>query len=62
MTDKTTIEAEVERILDRRIMSRLATDPAYRNAANAEEQQQREEEIEAEEIARLENETAGEES
>lgn len=46
-------DAERERILDARIQRRLATDRAYRNAANAEEQAQREEEIEREEEARL---------
>ena len=50
-------EQETEAILDRRISARLRTDAAYRNAANAEEQQAREDEIEAQEIARLENES-----
>jgi hypothetical protein len=49
-------EANIERVLDARIMRRLATDPAYRNAENAEEQSQREEEIEREEIAKLDHE------
>lgn len=46
-------EAERERILDKRVQARLATDRAYRNAANAEEQAQREEEIELEEDRKL---------
>lgn len=46
-----------ERVLDKRIQERLASDRAYRNAANADEQAAREEEIEAEESTRLTNET-----
>lgn len=46
-------EAEREKILDRRVMARVAVDNAYRNAENAEEQAQREEEIEMEEDRRL---------
>lgn len=43
-------EREVARkkIIDARVQRRLATDRAYLNAENAEEQKQREEEIEAE--------------
>ena len=44
----TSREATIEALLDRRVQARLATDAAYRNAANAEEQQQREDEIETE--------------
>jgi hypothetical protein len=47
-------DATYEKIVDRRVQRRLTTDRAYRNAANAEEQQQREEEIEEQEIKRLE--------
>ncbi len=46
-------DAEREQILDKRIMARLATDRAYKNAENANEQALREWEIEAEEVARL---------
>lgn len=46
-------EAERERILDARIQRRLATDAAYRNAENADEQAARENAIENEEDARL---------
>jgi hypothetical protein len=46
-------ESERERIIDRRVQARLTTDAAYRHAANAEEQAQREDEIEAEEDYRL---------
>jgi hypothetical protein len=42
-----------EALIDRRVQARLATDPAYRNAENAEEQKQREEQIEEEELVRL---------
>ena len=45
-----------ERILDARIIARLATDKAYRNAENAEQQSERERELEDEEVARLERE------
>lgn len=38
-------EAEAERIIDARVMRRLASDSAYRNAENAEEQADREAEI-----------------
>lgn len=47
------LEAERERILDKRVMARLATDAAYRNAENAEEQAEREAEIEREEDEKL---------
>jgi len=46
-------EATLERMVDAAVQARLATDPAYRNAENAEEQADREREIEDEEIARL---------
>jgi hypothetical protein len=46
-------ESERERILDARIMRRLATDNAYRYAENAEEQAEREEQITREEEERL---------
>ena len=46
-------ESEREALLDKRIMRRLATDNAYRNAENADEQARREGEIEAEEDYRL---------
>lgn len=52
-------DAERERILDRRIQARLRVDAAYRYAANAEEQSEREAEIEQQEIDRLERESAG---
>lgn len=46
-------EAERERILDARVQRRLATDRAYRNAENSEEQSKREAEIEREEDQNL---------
>jgi len=46
-------EATRERILDRRVQARLRTDAAYRNAADAEAQAEREQAIEEEEIRRL---------
>jgi len=46
-------EAEREKLLDARIQRRLATDSAYRNAENAEQQAERENEIEREEDAKL---------
>lgn len=46
-------DAERERILDARIMRRLATDRAYRNAESAADQSARELEVELEEEARL---------
>ena len=46
-------ESEREKILDARIMRRLATDRAYRNAASCEAQSRREEEIAEEEDRRL---------
>ncbi len=39
-------DATREELLDKRIQRRLATDSAYRNAENAEEQAEREREIE----------------
>jgi predicted DsbA family dithiol-disulfide isomerase len=42
-----------ETTLDRRVQARLATDQAYKHAANAEEQAAREEEITAEEDYKL---------
>jgi hypothetical protein len=38
-------DVEREKIVDRRVQRILATDPAYLNAENAEEQQEREEHI-----------------
>lgn len=46
-------EAQREALLDARIMRRLATDKAYRNAENAEDQAEREAQIEREECERL---------
>ena len=46
-------DTDRERIIDRRVMSRLATDAAYRNAENAEEQAEREAEITRQEEERL---------
>lgn len=51
-------DVDREHILDRRIQHRLATDPAYRYAENAEEQSDREDEIEREEEERLDREIA----
>lgn len=39
------MDAKVEQIIDRRVWARLATDKAYKNAENAEEQAIREDEI-----------------
>jgi hypothetical protein len=47
-------ESEFEAIIDRRVQARLATDSAYRNAENAEEQQEREDEITEQEVMALE--------
>lgn len=48
ITDRPTItEAEAERIADRIVWQRLATDSAYRNAENAQAQADREDEIAA---------------
>lgn len=49
-------EETLERALDLRVQRRIATDAAYRNAENAEEQADRELEIEEEELAALERE------
>lgn len=49
-------EAELERVVDRAVQRRLATDSAYRNAENADAQAEREQEITDEELARA---TAG---
>ena len=38
-------DVDAERIIDRRVQAKLATDAAYRNAENAEEQAEREDEI-----------------
>lgn len=38
-------DAELERWIDAEIQRRLSTDPAYRNAATADEQVEREDEI-----------------
>lgn len=46
-------ESEREALIDKRVMRRLATDSAYRNAANADEQAQREDEIAHEETMKL---------
>lgn len=46
-------ESEREAIIDRRVQRRLATDRAYLNAENAEEQAAREQEITDEEDALL---------
>lgn len=46
-------DAQAEAILGRRIQRRLATDSAYRNAENAEDQTLREMEITAQEEDRL---------
>lgn len=47
-------DSEREAILDRRIQKRLATDNAYRNAENADEQAKREDEITRQEERSLE--------
>lgn len=47
-------ETDRERIIDRRVQRRLATDRAYRNAESWADQLRREEEIEREEVERLE--------
>lgn len=52
-------ERELERAIDRAVMHRLATDSAYLNAANAEEQAAREQEISDEEYDRLTSEHRG---
>lgn len=44
-------DAEVEAIIDARVWRRLAHDAAYRNAENADEQAEREEQITREEEA-----------
>ena len=49
-------EAEYEALLDKRIQRRLASDAAYRNAANAQQQAERERVIEDEECQRLDRE------
>lgn len=46
-------EAQLERAVDHAVMRRLATDPAYRNAEDAEAQAAREQEITDEECARF---------
>lgn len=46
-------ESEREALIDQRVMRRLASDSAYRNAANAEDQAQREDEITLEEERRV---------
>jgi hypothetical protein len=48
-------EAVFERMLDRRVWRRLETDGAYRNAENPSDQKQREDDIEREELAVLED-------
>lgn len=46
-------EVTFERLLDKRVQARLATDRAYLNAENAEQQSAREEQIEREEYEAL---------
>jgi hypothetical protein len=46
-------EAEAERMIDAAVQRRIATDSAYRNAEDAEQQSKREWEIEREEEARV---------
>lgn len=46
-------DSERERIIDKRVMARLATDKVYLNAANAQEAEDRELEIARQESARL---------
>jgi hypothetical protein len=46
-------ESEIEKMVDRAVWRRLATDSAYKNAENAEEAQQREDEIAQQEYERL---------
>jgi hypothetical protein len=46
-------EAEAEKILDSRVMSRLDTDREYNNAEDADAQQHREQKITAEEIRKM---------
>jgi hypothetical protein len=46
-------DTDREKIIDRRVQARLATDAAYRNAENAEEQAEREDEITRQEEHRL---------
>lgn len=46
-------DATYERMLDINVHRRLATDRAYKHAENAEEQAEREREIEREEAAKL---------
>jgi hypothetical protein len=41
----TTRDADIERAIDKRVMRRLMTDRAYRNAESAEDQAAREDEI-----------------
>lgn len=54
-TRKVVSEAVFEKMLDGSVARRLYQDPRYRNAENAEQQQQAEETIEAEALARLES-------
>lgn len=51
-------DSERETLIDTRVMRRLATDAAYRNAASSEEQAEREDAITAEEELRLEGSVA----
>jgi hypothetical protein len=46
-------EADIERMVDAAVQRRLNTDRAYLHAENADEQRQREDEIEHEEYARI---------
>jgi hypothetical protein len=46
-------ESEIERLVDRAVMRRLATDSAYLHAENAEEQAEREQEITDQELERI---------
>lgn len=50
-------DADRERILDRRILARLRTDPAYLHAESAEAQSEREDQIADEETTMLEAES-----
>lgn len=46
-------ESQIEKIVDARVMRRLATDRAYRYAENADEQAEREQEIADEEYNKV---------
>jgi alkanesulfonate monooxygenase SsuD/methylene tetrahydromethanopterin reductase-like flavin-dependent oxidoreductase (luciferase family) len=55
-----TTDTDRERVIDARVQRRLATDHAYRNAENADDQARREDEITAEEEQRFEQPTVAE--